>query len=145
MQQTPAEMMHEMLRRANRGDTKAQKEVMQLMKAMQGCMEADESAEDDESEDEAEGDLSPKRESHTDKRMSRPTPPTRTHTKATTKMKTTKETKRIDMYKVSIDQIDDSSAGALQNSLMRARAKSIDFRMWAGSPGPEHLEVAGIW
>ena len=138
-------MMHEMLRRANRGDTKAQTEVMQLMKAMQGCMEADESAEDDESEDEAEGDLSPKRESHTDKRMSRPTPPTRTLTKATTKMKTTKETKRIDMYKVSIDQIDDSSAGALQNSLMRARAKSIDFRMWAGSPGPEHLEVAGIW
>ena len=112
VQQTPAELMHEMLKRAKRGDTKAQKEIMQLMTAMQGCMEAD------ESEKEADDDWSPKRESQMDERMNRPTPPTRPLAKATTKTTTTKETKKIDMYKVSIDQIDDSSAGALQNSLL---------------------------
>jgi hypothetical protein len=44
-------------------------------------------------------------------RTTRPTPPTRP---PTTLMDTKKA---IDMYKVNIDQLDDSSAGALQNSL----------------------------
>ena len=138
VEQTPAELMREMLKRAKRGDTKAQNEIMQLMKAMQGCMEAEESEEDDEPEDEAERQWSPKRESQTDERKSRPTPPTRAIAKASTKeTKTTKETRRIDMYKVSIDQIDDSSAGALQNSLYMFR----DFLEQANIPEKEGDEI----
>ena len=103
------------------------------MTAMQGCMEAD------ESEKEADDDWSPKRESQMDERMNRPTPPTRPLAKATTTTTTTKETKKIDMYKVSIDQIDDSSAGALQNSLYMFR-DFLDHHVVA-----QHLRREWAW
>ena len=110
-QMAPAEALREMLRQAKRGNTMAQRDMIEVMNEMTRCMGT---AEPDDVPDEHE-EWSPTRidtvKTETG-RIARPTPPTRP---PATKTMETKRT--IDMYKVNIDQLDDGSAGALQNSL----------------------------
>ena len=105
-QSEPTELMREMLKRAMSGNTTAQREVNEMMKEMLRCMHGDKKGEvPDEPEE-----WRPREPTKTE-RPTHVTPPTRPPAKPTETKKT------IDMYKVNIDQLDDSSAGALQNSL----------------------------
>jgi hypothetical protein len=108
-QMAPAEAMRKMLRQAKRGNTiEVMNEMTRMMTRCMGTAEPDDVPEEHEEWSPTRIDTVKTETGH----ITRPTPPTRPP--ATKRMETKKT---IDMYKVNIDQLDDGSAGALQNSL----------------------------